>query len=62
MVEFKFGDKITWTEGSQMDKVTRKGIVTKVETIITIADEDGQEHELNLNEHFGDLKKGWNKK
>ena len=61
MTDWKYGDKITWTEGSQMDRMTHKGIVIKVETRITVVDEDGQNHELKVDSYEAVLKRGWKK-
>ena len=60
--DYKYGDRITWTEGSQMDKMTHKGIVVKTETILTIVDDSGREHKLTLESYEQEIKKGWTRK
>ena len=62
MTDYKFGDRITWTEGSQMDKMTHKGIVVKTETILTVVDDSGSEHKLTQESYEQEIKKGWTRK
>ncbi len=49
----EFGDMVTWEDGSQMDKMTYKGVITKIETKLTIVDEDGHEHCLHCGQDWG---------
>ncbi len=60
--EWKYGDKINWTEGSQMDMMTYDGIVIKSETVLTVMDKNGEKHKLTVESYKAEIKKGWEKK
>lgn len=57
MKKINYGDKVHWTEGSQLDKMTHEGIVIKIKTIVSVADRDGYVRDVDGEE----LKRGWAK-